>query len=298
MKTKHLRGFLKDGLMISTAHILMVTFLFMGTLAPVNLQASANPQPEAVLEFSPKSPADVKQPQLAADSVSRKPLELFFKEARKSGINANAFITALQKVGAGPTAVVETASANSSNVGFSPMVADVSAPEMIHGYSSPYLKGTEVQQAQIDADIASKKPLRLIFREARKSGISAKAIVNAMLMAGAAYHNVINAASAEDHSSADVVKTVLEFGGTCLTDLPSLAAAAIDTGLGESTLAGIAINNGCQAANIANALVIAKTETGAPVYGYSAPILRGGTYVASPTLIPTGPVSSTKPTRG
>lgn len=139
---------------------------------------------------------------------------------------------------------------------------------------------SETQQAKIAADIAAKKPMRLILREARSAGISTQDSVTAMLDAGANHAAVVNAAVAEGHETNDAVKVTLTFGKEKCADniLQSVTAAAIAAGVTQENFTIIASEAGCQPAKIANALVAALTASGAPVYGYSSPTSQTGDF--------------------
>ena len=133
---------------------------------------------------------------------------------------------------------------------------------------------TDVQKAQITADIASKKPLRLILREARAAGINIKDTVAAMLAAGANPAAVVNAAGAEGYQTNEAVRAVLAFlkdNGAESKVVQSVISAAIAVGVSPETISTIASGVGYQPAQIANAVVVAQTTSTAPVFGYSAP---------------------------
>jgi hypothetical protein len=133
---------------------------------------------------------------------------------------------------------------------------------------------TDVQKAQIAADIASKKPLRLILRESRAAGINVKDTVTAMLTAGANPAAVVNAAGAEGYQTNEAVTAVLTFvkdKGADSKVVQSVISAAIAVGITQQTISTIATDVGYKPAQIANAIVVAQTAPTAPVFGYSAP---------------------------
>ena len=133
---------------------------------------------------------------------------------------------------------------------------------------------SDVQKAQITADIASKKPLRLILRESRAAGINIKNTVTTMLAAGANPAAVVNAAGAEGYQTDEAVRAVLVFekdkGADCKV-VQSVISAAIAVGVSQQTVSTIANQVGYQPTQIANAIVVAQNTSTAPVFGYSAP---------------------------
>jgi hypothetical protein len=133
---------------------------------------------------------------------------------------------------------------------------------------------TDVQKARITADIASKKPLRLILRESRAAGINVQDAVTAMLGAGANPAAVVNAAGAEGYQTDEAVSAVLAFvkdKGADSKVVQSVISAAIAVGVTQETISTIAADVGYNPSQIANAIVVAQTAPTAPVFGYSAP---------------------------
>lgn len=131
---------------------------------------------------------------------------------------------------------------------------------------------SDVQKAQIAADIAAKKPLRLVLREARTAGINIQNTVAAMLSAGADPAAVVNAAGAEGYKTNEAVSTVLAIEkGADNKVIQSVISAAIAVGVSQESLSTIAAEIGYKPAQIANAIVAAQNTSNAPVFGYSAP---------------------------
>ncbi len=160
---------------------------------------------------------------------------------------------------------------------------------------------SDVQKSQIAADVAAKKPFRLIMREARAAGISVQDTVAAMLSAGADPAAVVNAAGAEGYKTNEAVKAVLAIvkdkAAANTTDsaagskvLQSVISAAIAVGISQETISTIADQAGYKPSQIANAIVAAQNTSNAPVYGYSAPPPQSAPTFAtgSPALALTG----------
>ena len=153
----------------------------------------------------------------------------------------------------------------------------------------------DIQKAKLAAEVAAKRPLRLIIRDASASGMSMQEIVTILIKAGVAPAAVVYAAVSEGQKTYDAIKAASSFCCECRkvkTDIPdgekvkldtlcegikvksdcfqAIINSAIAAGAGKETVLKAASASGCPSDEIASAISFAET-TGAPVYGYRSP---------------------------